>query len=56
MSSYPPLLNNLAVSLNAEVPPFKHFTGGLAHYNKDNPLQLASFKPFFSKFKSNDQQ
>ena len=35
---YPPLLNNLTIGLNAEVPPLEDFTGCLAHYNKDNPL------------------
>lgn len=38
MPSNLPFLNNLTVGLDAEVPPFKDFTCGLAHYNKDNPL------------------
>lgn len=41
-----PLLDDLGVGDDVEVPALEHLAGGFTHYDQHDPLQLPGLQPF----------
>jgi len=55
-----PLLDDLSVSDDVEVPSLENLAGGFAHYHQHNPLQLPGLQPLcnieFQRHKTNQHK
>jgi hypothetical protein len=49
-----PLLDDLGVGLDVEVPALEHLGGGLAHDHQHDPLQLPGLQPLCIRDSDND--